>query len=157
MRFWRAAAALAAALAVAACSSEQPATSAEPAENQLVIATDGGDHTFTIEIADTVEERARGLMYRRELADDAGMLFDFKEEERASFWMRNTYIPLDMLFIEEDGTIESIAERTIPFSEKSVLSKGPVRYVLEINGGRSDALGIEAGDVVSGPAIEPAE
>jgi uncharacterized membrane protein (UPF0127 family) len=153
MLFWRAAA-LAAALAVSACSSEQGAVSAQPAENQLVIATDEGSHTFTIEVADTVEERARGLMFRRELAPDAGMLFDFGEEERASFWMRNTYIPLDMIFIEEDGTIESIAERTVPLSEKSVLSQGPVRYVLEINGGRSDQLGIEAGDRVSGPAIE---
>jgi hypothetical protein len=68
--------------------------------------------------------------------------------------MRNTYIPLDMLFIEADGTIESIAERTTPLSEKSVTSEGPVRFVLEINGGLSDALGIKAGDVATGPAIE---
>jgi uncharacterized membrane protein (UPF0127 family) len=88
------------------------------------------------------------------MADDAGMLFDFGRDERASFWMRNTYIPLDMLFIKADGTIESIAERTTPLSERSVPSKGPVRYVLEINGGLSDRLGIEAGDKVSGPAME---
>jgi uncharacterized membrane protein (UPF0127 family) len=105
-----------------------------------VVTTDSGVHRFQVEIADDPAERARGLMFRREMADDAGMLFDFKVEERASFWMKNTYIPLDMLFIRADGTIDSIAERTTPLSEKSVPSKGPVRYVLEINGGLSERL-----------------
>ena len=107
-----------------------------------------------VEIADDDRARGIGLMFRRSMGDDEGMLFDFFEEQPASFWMRNTYIPLDMLFIKADGTIESIAKRTTPLSERSVRSKGPVRYVLEINGGMSDRLGIEAGDVVSGPAIE---
>ena len=82
------------------------------------------------------------------------MLFDHDEDIEASFWMRNTYISLDMIFIEADGTIESIAERTTPLSEKSVRSRGPVRYVLEINGGLSDELGIAPGDTVTGPAME---
>jgi hypothetical protein len=132
------------------------AMSAEGERFPLVIASDSGEHEFMVEIADEDRERALGLMFRRSMADDAGMLFDFGREERASFWMRNTYIPLDMLFIKDDGTIESIAERTTPLSERSVPSKGPVRYVLEINGGLSDRLGIEAGDIVSGPAIEAA-
>jgi hypothetical protein len=120
----------------------------------LVIRTAGGEHAFQVEIADDVRERALGLMFRRTMPADEGMLFDFGEELPTGFWMRNTYIPLDMLFIEADGTIESIAERTTPLSEKSIRSAGPVRFVLEINGGLSDQLGIEAGDVVTGPAIE---
>jgi hypothetical protein len=130
------------------------AMSAEGDRFPLVITSDTGAHDFTVEIADDDRERGLGLMFRRSMADDAGMLFDFGTEQRASFWMRNTYIPLDMLFIKADGTIESIAERTTPLSERSVPSKGPVRYVLEINGGLSDRLGIEAGDKVSGPAME---
>jgi uncharacterized membrane protein (UPF0127 family) len=120
---------------------------------ELVISTRGGDQAFQVEIADDPRERTLGLMYRREMADGEGMLFDFGSEQPASFWMRNTYISLDMLFIRADGTIESIAERTTPLSETSIPSKGPVRYVLEINGGLSDALGIEPGDRVGGPAI----
>ena len=127
---------------------------AEPQRETLVVAAGDGEHVFQVEIADDPRERALGLMYRRAMPDDEGMLFDFGEEQPASFWMRNTYISLDMLFIRADGTIESIAERTTPLSEKSVPSKGPVRYVLEIKGGLSDELGIEAGDRVSGPAME---
>jgi uncharacterized membrane protein (UPF0127 family) len=121
---------------------------------ELIVATDEGERVFQVEIADDPRERSLGLMYRREMANDAGMLFELESDQVASFWMRNTYIPLDMIFIEADGTIESIAERTTPLSEASVLSGGPVRYVLEINGGLSDEFGIEAGDIVSGAAIE---
>jgi uncharacterized membrane protein (UPF0127 family) len=121
---------------------------------ELTVTTRAGEHEFQVEIADDDRERALGLMFRRSMADDEGMLFDYGAEEPASFWMRNTYIPLDMLFIKADGTIDSIAERTTPLSDKSVASKGPVRYVLEINGGLSDTLGIAPGDSVSGPAIE---
>ena len=121
---------------------------------ELTVATKAGPQKFEVEIANDDRERALGLMFRRSMAEDEGMLFDFGAEEPASFWMRNTYIPLDMLFIKADGTIESIAERTTPLSEKSVPSKGPVRYVLEINGGASDTLGIAPGDKISGPALE---
>ena len=131
------------------------APAASQAEREtLVINAQDGVHTFQVEIADDPAERARGLMFRRDMADDAGMLFDFRADAPASFWMRNTFISLDMLFIEADGTIESIAKRTTPLSERSVRSQGPVRFVLEINGGLSDALGIAPGDVVAGPAIE---
>ena len=123
-------------------------------KEELVIVTDTGEHEFSVEIADQNRERALGLMFRRQMPENEGMLFDFVTEQPAGFWMQNTYIPLDMLFIKADGTIESIAERTTPLSEKTINSKGPVRFVLEINGGLSDALGIEAGDKVSGPAIE---
>ncbi len=133
------------------------ATAAAPRAAELetlVIESASGEHAFQVEIADDPRERERGLMFRREMADDRGMLFDFGSEQPTSFWMRNTYISLDMLFIKADGTIESIAERTTPLSERSVPSQGPVRYVLEINGGLSGKLGIEAGDRVTGPAME---
>jgi uncharacterized membrane protein (UPF0127 family) len=120
----------------------------------LSVASGRGSHTFAVEIADEPRERALGLMYRRSLPADRGMLFDFGADGPQSFWMRNTYVPLDMLFIRGDGTIDSIAERTTPLSERSIRSQGPVRYVLEINAGLSDALGIEPGDTVSGPAID---
>ena len=129
------------------------AQTAGPRE-ELVIATKTGPQEFRVEIADDNRETTIGLMFRRSMARDEGMLFDFGVEAPRSFWMRNTYIPLDMLFIKADGTIESIAERTTPLSEKSVPSKGPVRYVLEINGGLSDTLGIVPGDTISGPAME---
>jgi uncharacterized membrane protein (UPF0127 family) len=128
------------------------AQTAGPRE-ELTVTTKAGPHAFEVEIADDDRERALGLMFRRSMGEDEGMLFDFGGEEPASFWMRNTYIPLDMLFIKADGTIESIAERTTPLSDKSVPSRGPVRYVLELNGGVSDTLGIAPGDKISGPAM----
>jgi uncharacterized membrane protein (UPF0127 family) len=147
--------ALLSAFLLVACTAKVPATAQQEGQKEtLVIESTGGEHTFQVEIADDQRERARGLMFRREMPADEGMLFDFGKDEPASFWMKNTYIPLDMLFIKADGTIESIAERTTPLSEKSVRSKGAVRFVLEINGGLSDELGIAAGDAVTGPAME---
>ena len=90
-----------------------------------------------------------GLMYRNALAPDRGMIFPFDPPRQASFWMRNTLIPLDMIFIRTDGTIANIAANTVPFSEEPVLSEGDVAAVLEIAGGRSAELGIRAGDKVS--------
>ena len=110
------------------------------------LATALGGRTF--EIADDDRERAQGLMYRRSLAADRGMLFDFKTERSVSFWMRNTYIPLDMIFIRADGRIRSIARNTTPMSDQGVPSGGPVRAVLEIPGGRAAELGVLPGDRV---------
>jgi uncharacterized membrane protein (UPF0127 family) len=109
---------------------------------------------FTVWLANTPARQSQGLMFVRSLPAMRGMLFVHESPRQISMWMKNTYIPLDMLFIKADGTIDSIAERTTPLSEKSVPSKGPVRFVLEINGGLSDELGIEPGDKVSGPAME---
>lgn len=120
----------------------------------LVVATENGPREFQVEIADDGQERSKGLMFRREMADDAGMLFDFKSDQPVGFWMENTYIPLDMIFIKADGTVAAIAERTTPLSRRTVPSGTPVRFVLEINGGLSDELGISPGDKVSGPAFE---
>lgn len=120
----------------------------------LTIATAKGTHRFMVEFADTAERRAVGLMHRNSMAADHGMLFDFKVDAPVTMWMRNTRIPLDMLFIAKDGRIVNIAERTVPFSETSIPSKGPVRAVLELNGGTSARLGIKAGDRVSHPMFK---
>jgi uncharacterized protein len=145
---------LAALLAALLLAWPAAAEDAAAIREELIVTTQAGPQKFQVEIADDPRERSRGLMFRREMAKDHGMLFDFGAEEPASFWMENTYLPLDMLFIRADGTVESIAERTTPLSRRSVPSKGPVRYVLEINGGLSDELGIRPGDKVSGPAVE---
>ena len=105
-------------------------------------------HRFTVEIADDAAERSRGLMFRQSMSDDAGMLFIYAGERIASFWMKNTYIPLDMLFIANDGTILQIATDVQPHTLDPVRSDLPVRAVFEINGGQSAARGIKAGDKV---------
>ena len=120
----------------------------------LTIVTASGTHRFSVEVADTPERRAVGLMHRPSLAANAGMLFDFKIDAPVTMWMRNTRIPLDMLFIARDGRIVNIAERTVPFSETSIPSKGPVRAVLELNGGTSARLGIKPGDRVTHPMFK---
>lgn len=120
-------------------------------ESTLEIVTKDGVHVFTVEIAKTDEERQKGLMFRKELPEGRGMLFDFKPDQHVSMWMRNTYIPLDMLFINGDGTIRRIAENTEPLSEKTIPSGGPVRGVLEVIGGTAKKLGIKAGDKVAHP------
>ncbi len=145
---------LAALLAALLFAWPAAAQDAAATREELIVTTQAGAQKFQVEVADDPRERSRGLMFRREMARDHGMLFDFGAEEPASFWMENTYLPLDMIFIRADGTVESIAERTTPLSRRSVPSKGPVRYVLEINGGLSDELGIRPGDKVSGPAVE---
>jgi hypothetical protein len=119
--------------------------------SELVIESGGQRHRFTVEFADTDERRALGLMYRTTLAADAGMLFDFKIDQPVAMWMRNTRLPLDMLFITRDGRIANIAQRTVPFSETSIYSSGPVRAVLELNGGTAERLGLKPGDRVLHP------
>ena len=129
----------------AACSAGQ---------DRLVLHTDGGDVTVNVEIADNDEARSRGLMFRQSLDEDKGMLFDFHEERPVSFWMRNTFIPLDMIFIAADGTIRKIHANARPYDETPVPSDGPVRFVLEIGGGRAAVLGLKAGDTISHPLVE---
>lgn len=118
-------------------------------QSDLVIVTSGkGPQRFTVELADNDQSRSRGMMFRQSMAPDAGMLFDFRQEQMASFWMRNTLIPLDMIFIRADGTILNIHQRAIPRDETGINSAGPVRAVLEVNGGTASRLGIKAGDRV---------
>ncbi len=120
----------------------------------MSIASATGQHVFRVEMARTSEEQARGLMYRTDIPKDGGMLFAPYPAEgggprEASFWMKNTPSPLDIIFIREDGTIARIAENTVPFSEAQVPSGEPVAAVLELNGGRSAELGIAEGDKVT--------
>ena len=108
-------------------------------------------HRFTVEIARTAQEQATGLMNRASLAPDRGMVFPFEPPRDASFWMKNTLIPLDMIFVRADGSIANIEANTVPLSLDPMSSAGPVRAVLEIAGGRAAELGIKAGDTVDWP------
>lgn len=114
----------------------------------LVIETQGGPVTLQVEFADNDEERARGLMFRTVLADEAGMLFDFEGPRQVNMWMKNTLIKLDMIFIDEHGRVISIARNARPKSLRSIPSGGLAAAVLEIGGGRARALGIDRGDLV---------
>ena len=102
----------------------------------------------TVEIADTDERRTYGLMFRKVLPGDHGMIFDFQRDQPVAMWMRNTLIPLDMLFIARDGRVVNIHERAIPHDETAIPSEGPVRAVLELNGGTVARLGLKPGDLV---------
>ena len=114
----------------------------------LVIEGAGGAHRFDIEVARTPAERARGLMFREALAADSGMIFLFGIARPVAMWMKNTLIPLDMLFIDGDWRILRIAERTTPYSEEAIPSGGPVIAVLELAGGTARRLGLAPGDRV---------
>ncbi len=117
----------------------------------LEIASRTGVHVFSVELAVTNEERARGLMFRKELPEGHGMLFDFSPDQDVSMWMQNTYISLDMIFIRADGRIHRIAENTEPLSTRIISSGGPVHAVLEVKAGTARKLGIAPGDTVSHP------
>ena len=117
----------------------------------LEIVSQSGVHVFSVEFAATDEERERGLMFRKELPDGHGMLFDFKADRDVAMWMKNTLIPLDMIFIRSDGRISNIAESTEPMSTRIIPSRGAVRAVLEVPGGTAKRLGIKVGDRVAHP------
>ena len=136
------------ALAASIAAAPQHARAAEL--QSIEIASKTGVHAFQVEMAITSEEKEHGLMFRRELPDGHGMLFDFGVDQPVAFWMKNTYIPLDMLFIRSDGRILRIAENTEPLSERNIPSGGPVRAVLEVIGGTAKKLGIAPGDRVGG-------
>jgi uncharacterized membrane protein (UPF0127 family) len=119
--------------------------------SSLVIDTKRAALKFDVELALNDSQRARGLMFREKLGPYEGMLFDFYQEAPVSFWMKNTLIPLDMLFIAGDGTIRHIHANATPLSTDSIPSEYPVRAVLEINGGSARLLGIKPGDKVRHP------
>jgi len=120
---------------------------------ELDIETASGRHHFDIELATKDEQQIQGLMFRRTLAPDAGMLFLYPSEREIQMWMKNTVIPLDMIFIRADGTVSHIAERAVPRSLEIIPSEGPVLAVLEVNGGTAARLGIKPGDRVLYPAF----
>ena len=115
----------------------------------LTIRSANGDHRFSVEVAATPEQQERGLMFRKSLAGNRGMIFPYNPPVEATFWMKNTLIPLDLIFIRSDGTIVRIAANTIPLSLAPVPAGEPVSAVLEIRGGRAAELGISEGDIVS--------
>lgn len=121
----------------------------------LTIATASGrTHAFQVEVARNDADRAQGLMYRRAMAPDRGMLFDFARVEPVSMWMQNTYISLDMLFIRPDGTVARIAENTEPLSTRTISSGEPVLGVLELVAGSAKRLGLKPGDRVQHPVFD---
>ena len=101
---------------------------------------------FTVEVASSADQRARGLMFRKAMADDAGMIFDFGQSRRVGMWMENTILPLDMLFADDAGTIRHIKENAKPYSRDVIDSMGEVKYVVELNAGIVAKLGIKTGD-----------
>ncbi len=123
-----------------------PALAQEVNLEPLEIVTSSGSHKFSVEVMRTDEQRARGLMHRRFMAQDRGMLFDFKREEPVSMWMKNTYLSLDMVFIDKSGKVVNIAENTEPLSERIIPSAGPVLAVLELNAGTARRIGLKPGD-----------
>ena len=140
-------------LPVVLAARAAPAQDGEPTypRSSLVIATAGRDLKFEVELALDDEHRSHGLMFRKKLGPYEGMLFDFFQEMPVAFWMKNTLIPLDMLFIAADGTIKHIRANAVPQTTDPIPSNYPVRAVLEINGGSAALLGIKPGDKVKHP------
>ena len=127
---------------------------AQAFEPLTIVTKAGQQHAFQVEVARNEADRAQGLMYRRSMAPDRGMLFDFARVEPVSMWMQNTYISLDMLFIRPDGTIARIAENTEPLSTRTITSGEPVVGVLELVAGSAKRLGLQAGDRVQHPIFK---
>ena len=121
------------------------------ATSSLTIVSASGRHRFAVEIAETPEQMMQGLMFRSALAPNAGMLFDYKQPIVATMWMRNTLIPLDMLFVDAEGRIVNIHERAVPQTDDVIAAAAPVRAVIELNGGTAARLGIKPGDRVLSP------
>ncbi|PIV74115.1 MAG: hypothetical protein COW55_10515 [Rhodobacteraceae bacterium CG17_big_fil_post_rev_8_21_14_2_50_65_11] len=143
-----------AALAVVAMLATGAAQAA-CSEGRVELRGDWGTARFRVEVADTPEERALGLMHREHLASAAGMLFVYETPQRVSFWMQNTLIPLDMIFMDETGTVTRIHENAVPLDRTSIPGGDAVQFVLEINGGMSDTLGIVEGAEMRHPAVDP--
>jgi uncharacterized membrane protein (UPF0127 family) len=141
------------ALVLSACDDRAADGSGAGGLQRLTIESASGGHVFKIEVAVTPEQQAQGLMFRRHLDADAGMLFVHEREDVVTMWMKNTFIPLDMIFIARNGRVARIAERTVPHSEAVVSSGEAVVAVLEVNGGTAAHLGIKEGDRVTSPAL----
>ncbi len=119
----------------------------------ITIDTKAGAHSFSVEVAADDESREKGLMFRKAMAPDAGMLFDFHTPQLVSFWMENTILPLDMLFVRADGTIARIKANATPYSRENIPSGEPIQLVIELNAGRAAALGIIEGAKVHAPEL----
>jgi hypothetical protein len=129
-----------------------PALEAKMRIEQLWLITgDGREQQIEVEVANEPREKQVGLMFRTHLPDEKGMLFPYKSPQEVTMWMRNTYIPLDMVFIRADGVVHRIEKRAEPMSERIIASEGPVTAVLELAGGAADRFGLKAGDRVRHP------
>ncbi|MCK5549844.1 MAG: DUF192 domain-containing protein [Hyphomicrobiaceae bacterium] len=120
-------------------------------EQLWLITSSGQEHSIEVEVATALREKQLGLMFRTELADEKGMLFPYESPQEVTMWMRNTYIPLDMVFIRADGVVHRIEKRAEPMSERIIASDGEVTAVLELAGGAADRLGLKVGDRVRHP------
>jgi uncharacterized protein len=163
LKFLRRAILLPAIIALSACSTQAAPDAASTSAAQspavhpesglkvidLGVTTSAGPRNFRVEVAATAQEQQRGLMFRTEMGPDEGMIFPLAQVRMASFWMRNTVIPLDIIFIGPDNRIINIAANTVPYSESPVPSEAPAKAVLELNGGRAAELGIAPGDLVT--------
>jgi uncharacterized protein len=132
-----------------------PQARADSELEALQFVTKSGRHDFSVEVMRTPAQHARGLMFRRYMPDDRGMLFDFGRNEVVNMWMKNTYIPLDMVFIGKDGKVVSIATDTEPLSERTISSGAPVWAVVELNAGAASRMGLAVGDTVVHPLFKP--
>jgi uncharacterized membrane protein (UPF0127 family) len=147
-------AAIAAIVFAAGLYMAMPRTEAEPdapVENLVIQTQSGTKHSFSVEIADTPEKAEKGLMFRTRMSADHGMLFEFGKPQRVSFWMKDTLIPLDMLFVDANGRIASIEANAAPQSLSPHSSRAPVIGVVEIKGGLAEKMGIKPGDTVVHP------
>ena len=142
--------AFAALLALAA-----PQARADSELKNLQFVTKSGPHDFSVEVMRTPAQHARGLMFRRYMPDDRGMLFDFGRNEVVNMWMKNTYIPLDMVFVSREGRVVAIAADTEPLSERTISSGAPVWAVVELNAGAAARMGLAVGDAVRHPLFKP--
>lgn len=141
------------ALSVGLVLAISTAVAAAPLE-KLQIVTASGRHAFNVEVMRTTRDRAHGLMFRKTMPSDRGMLFDFERTQPVYFWMKNTILPLDMVFIDGRGVVVNVAENTVPMSEKVIPSSGPVLGVLEVNAGTAKSIGLKAGDKVVNPMFK---
>lgn len=132
-----------------------PGFAAELPRDVVLVEAGGSQYRFEVEVADDAGERAEGLMYRTSLADNQGMLFLYPESRSVAFWMKNTPLSLDIVFVREDGTIARIAENTTPMSEDLIPSGEPVRAVLEVKAGTMRQLGVAVGDRLRNAAYFP--
>lgn len=121
-----------------------------------IVTTDGEKHAFTVELALDTDQRAQGLMFRRQMPADHGMLFDFGQTRHVMMWMKNTFLPLDMLFVSKQGKVETVHENAVPQSESIIDSRVPVAYVVELNAGTAKTLSITPGAHIELPSARPA-
>ena len=143
----------AAALVIAAAALAAGEVSAQCREDTLWLRGDWGSARFRVDVADDAEERARGLMFVESMPAASGMLFVYPQERPAAFWMKNTLIPLDMIFADAEGRVVSVHSNAVPHDETAIPSGAPVQFVLEINGGLAAQLGIAPGSEMQHPAI----